>query len=139
MKEKIGNTKQEQDQMEALNKLQSILNDELSGLDINITSDFLEIIKGKIENNSKSHQDINEDFILTDEVSHQSQVDFFINHAIKFEDQNKDIVFLMDNYHYVQYYGVEYLIRISDYQDKQHVYEYIVENYSEEKLVNQTG
>ncbi|WP_406683480.1 hypothetical protein N1F78_12430 [Seonamhaeicola sp. MEBiC1930] len=66
-----------------------------------------------------------------DDVSHEAQVAFLIEHGIEIKNNIQDLrsEYLINNFKRVEFYGVDYYLRIKDYGTEQKVYNFLIDNH----------
>lgn len=95
-----------------------------------IDNDILEDIRDFFEEKQVQQNTISEEKINND-VSHEAQVAFIIEHGIEIKPNIKGLQsdYLAQNFKKIEFYGVRYYLRIQDYGEKQVVFDYIIDNH----------
>lgn len=99
---------------------------ELDFIDNDILEEIQEFFKDKYaKQNAKS------DLKKKEDISHEAQVAFIVDHGIKIKSNIKGLQseYLTENFKRIAFYGVEYYLRIRDYGEKQEVFDFIIEKH----------
>ncbi|TYA78494.1 hypothetical protein [Seonamhaeicola marinus] len=106
---------------------------EFDFVDNDLLEDIKEFFKDKYAKNATTNSDNVEEDTMEDEedVSHEAQVSFLIDHGIKIKNNIKDLKsdYIAQNFYKVEFYGVQYYLRIKDYGTEQNVYNFLIDKH----------
>lgn len=106
---------------------------EFDFVDNDLLEEIKDFFKDKYTKSNSEQSELNEDEASEEEeeVSHEAQVAFLIDHGIKIKNNIKDLRsdYIAQNFYRVTFYGVEYYVRIKDYGTEQKVYDFLIDKH----------
>lgn len=102
---------------------------EFDFIDNDLLTEVKDYFKNKQKKNNFTGTSVTRE--LENSISHEAQVSFLIDHGIEIKQNIKELKseYILMNFKRVEFYGVEYYLRIKAYEEGQEIYDYLIKNH----------